>query len=54
MIESLRQRFVARKVRRIMVTVDVHNEIVLPVYEKAGYKAQDFSRTPHRLSIVNG
>ncbi|MCZ8514134.1 GNAT family N-acetyltransferase [Paenibacillus filicis] len=54
LIESLRQRFLQRKVRRIMVTVDVHNEVVLPVYEKAGYHDTDFSRTPHRLSIVNG
>lgn len=54
LIESMRQRFVQRKVRRIMVTVDAHNEVVLPVYEKAGYQDTDFSRTPHRLSIVNG
>lgn len=54
LIEALRQRFVGRKVHRIMVTVDVHNEVVLPVYEKAGYGSDDFSRNPHRLSIVNG
>jgi len=54
LIEAMRQRFVQRKVRRILITVDVHNEMVLPVYESAGYKAADFSRTTHRLSIVNG
>jgi ribosomal protein S18 acetylase RimI-like enzyme len=54
LIESMRQRFLQRKVKRIMVTVDVHNEMVLPVYESAGYQAADFSRTSHRLSIVNG
>lgn len=54
LIESLRQRFVGRKVRRIMVTIDSHNEVVIPVYEKAGYQAEDFSRFPQRLSIVNG
>ncbi|MDF2960411.1 MAG: acetyltransferase [Paenibacillus sp.] len=54
LIESMRQRFVQRKVRRIMITVDVHNEMILPVYESAGYQATDFSRTAHRLSIVNG
>jgi ribosomal protein S18 acetylase RimI-like enzyme len=54
LIEGLRQRFQQRKVKRIMVTVDVHNEMVLPVYEKVGYQATDFSRAPHRLSIVNG
>ncbi|WP_248929741.1 GNAT family N-acetyltransferase [Paenibacillus hamazuiensis] len=54
MIEALRQRFNQRKVRKILVTVDTHNEVVLPVYESAGYKAEHFSRTTHRLSIVNG
>ncbi|SFM03558.1 Ribosomal protein S18 acetylase RimI [Paenibacillus sp. 1_12] len=54
LIESMRQRFVQRKVRKIMITVDVHNEMVIPVYESAGYQAADFSRSSHRLSIVNG
>ncbi|PZE19747.1 GNAT family N-acetyltransferase [Paenibacillus xerothermodurans] len=54
LIEAMRQRFLQRKVKRIMVTVDVHNEMVLPVYESAGYQAADFSRSAHRLSIVNG
>ncbi|MBE1443956.1 GNAT family N-acetyltransferase [Paenibacillus sp. OAS669] len=54
LIEALRQRFVQRKVRRILITVDAHNETVIPVYESAGYQAEDFSRTTHRLSIVNG
>ncbi|WP_240417927.1 GNAT family N-acetyltransferase [Paenibacillus periandrae] len=54
LIESMRQRFVQRKVRKIMITVDVHNEMVIPVYESAGYQDTDFSRSAHRLSIVNG
>ncbi|MEK3725937.1 GNAT family N-acetyltransferase [Paenibacillus sp. FSL H8-0034] len=54
LIESMRQRFVQRKVRKIMITVDVHNEMVLPVYESVGYQDTDFSRSSHRLSIVNG
>ncbi|TVY10193.1 GNAT family N-acetyltransferase [Paenibacillus cremeus] len=54
LVESLRQKFVQRKVRRILVTVDVHNEVVLPLYEKVGYQADDFSRAAHRLSIVHG
>jgi len=54
LIQSMRQRFLQRKVNRIMVTVDVHNETILPVYESLGYEAADFSRTAHRLSIVNG
>src|SRR4051794_32759344 len=47
LIESMRQRFIQRKVRRILVTVDVHNEMILPVYESAGYQATDFSRAAH-------
>lgn len=54
LIESMRKRFLQRKVRKIMITVDIHNEVVLPVYESAGYQATDFARSPHRLSIVNG
>lgn len=52
LIEAMKQRFLQRKVNKIMVTVDTHNEIVLPVYESAGYHAGDFSRAAHRLSIV--
>jgi len=52
LIEAMKQRFLQRNVKKIMVTVDVHNEIVLPVYESAGYSTSDFSRTAHRLSIV--
>ncbi|TDF97242.1 GNAT family N-acetyltransferase [Paenibacillus piri] len=54
LIESLKQRFLKRNVHRILVRVDVHNEMILPVYESAGYQATDFSRTAQRLSIVNG
>jgi ribosomal protein S18 acetylase RimI-like enzyme len=52
LIEAMKQRFLQRNVKKIMVTVDVHNEMVLPVYESAGYSTSDFSRTAHRLSIV--
>ncbi len=52
MIQAMKQRFLQRKVNRIMVTVDAHNEIVLPVYESVGYRPADFSRAAHRLSIV--
>jgi ribosomal protein S18 acetylase RimI-like enzyme len=52
MIEAMKQRFLQRKVNKIMVTVDVHNEIMLPIYESAGYHSSDFSRAAHRLSII--
>jgi hypothetical protein len=48
----MKQRFLQRKVNKIMVTVDVHNEIMLPIYESAGYRSSDFSRAAHRLSII--
>ncbi|MFC5450724.1 GNAT family N-acetyltransferase [Paenibacillus aestuarii] len=52
LIEAMKSRFLQRNVHKIMVTVDVHNEMVLPVYESAGYSTSDFSRAAHRLSIV--
>lgn len=52
LIEAMKQRFLQRKVNKIMVTVDAHNEMVLPVYESAGYSTSDFSRAVHRLSIL--
>ncbi|MCD1258733.1 GNAT family N-acetyltransferase [Paenibacillus athensensis] len=52
LIEAMKQRFLQRKVNKIMVTVDAHNEMVLPVYESAGYSSSDFSRAAHRLSIL--
>ncbi|MEW9702424.1 GNAT family N-acetyltransferase [Paenibacillus sp. SI8] len=52
LIEAMKTRFLHRNVNKIMVTVDAHNEIVLPVYESAGYSTSDFSRAAHRLSIV--
>ncbi|MFC0215590.1 GNAT family N-acetyltransferase [Paenibacillus chartarius] len=52
LIAALKQRFLIRRVNKIMITVDIHNEVVLPVYESAGYRASDFSRTPHRLAIL--
>lgn len=52
LIEAMKARFLQRKVNKIMVTVDLHNEMVLPVYESAGYGTSDFSHASHRLSIV--
>lgn len=52
LIAALKQRFQLRKVNKILITVDVHNETVLPVYESAGYRDSDFSHTPHRLGIL--
>jgi ribosomal protein S18 acetylase RimI-like enzyme len=53
MVEALKHRFMQRKVRRILVTVDTHNEPILSLYESVGYRAADFSRSRKHLRIVN-
>lgn len=51
MIESLKKRFIMREVNKIMISVDVHNEPVIPLYQSLGYTAEDF--LPHKsLRIV--
>jgi len=54
LIQTMKQRFLQRKVSRILINADKHNEMVLPVYESLGYRANDFMRSTHRLKIVNG
>ncbi len=54
LVKAMKERFEQRNVRKIMVTVDKHNEIVLPLYEALGFRANDFLRAVHRLSIVSG
>ncbi|GAB2701550.1 GNAT family N-acetyltransferase [Paenibacillus thermoaerophilus] len=54
LIHKLRERFENRKVSKIYVTVDNHNEPILPLYESAGYHSEDFFRSYDRLSIVSG
>lgn len=54
MIQALKQRFGQRKVKRIYITIDEHNEPILPVYESVGYVQADFNKPQKQLSIVNG
>lgn len=54
LIESLKKRFQQRKVSKILITVDIHNEPILPLYEAVGYEATDFSRSYRHLRIVSG
>ncbi|MFK7691470.1 GNAT family N-acetyltransferase [Paenibacillus sp. HJGM_3] len=54
LIQALKQRFLQRKVSKIMITVDVHNEPILPLYEAVGYEASNFSRSYRHLRIVSG
>ncbi|MCQ6562530.1 GNAT family N-acetyltransferase [Paenibacillus mendelii] len=54
LIRSLKQRFEQRKVSKIMITADEHNEPILSLYESLGYAANDFFRSFQKLSIVAG
>ena len=54
MIEALQGRFVQRKVKRILIPVDMHNEPVLPLYEALGYGISNFTKNFNKLSIVSG
>lgn len=51
LIQALRKRFMIRKVRKIMVSVDEHNEPILPLYESLGYTPNDFLHDK-KLKIV--
>lgn len=39
MIQALKKRFKQRKVMKIMVSLDHHNEPIVPLYESLGYPA---------------
>lgn len=54
LINALKDKFTKRKVTQILVTVDKHNEAVLPVYEAVGYTTNHFSRSFRHLRIVSG
>jgi ribosomal protein S18 acetylase RimI-like enzyme len=55
MIQAMEQRFVRRKVTRIMVASCEHTEaVVAPLFQSAGYDDADFFRQHEQLSIVNG
>lgn len=54
LIQALQERFVQRKVNRILVPVDPHNEPVLPVFESLGFDMNSFTKAFKKLSIVAG
>jgi ribosomal protein S18 acetylase RimI-like enzyme len=54
LINSLKDRFQQRKVKRILIPVDTHNEPVLPLYESLGYGIQHFTKSFNKLSILTG
>lgn len=54
LIKALGKRFELRKVRKVWVTLDNHNETALPFYQSLGFGDVDFMRSVERLRIVNG
>ena len=52
--QVLKKRFEQRKVSKVLVTLDSHNELVRPFYESLGYEQHDFHRSFRQLSIVSG
>lgn len=54
LLKSLKQRFMQRKVDRIMVTIDEHSEQYVPIFEAMGCREDDFFRSIQKLSIVAG
>ena len=51
MIAALKNRFIERKVRKIMVSVDAHNEPILPLYRSMGYDPADFVAPKLRIMV---
>ena len=54
LIAGLRGRFEQRKVSKILVTADEHNEPVLRMYSSLGFQPSDFYHSFQKLSIVAG
>lgn len=54
LIHAMKLRFLARKVNKILVTADAHNEPVIPFYQALGFGQHDFLPTSDKLSIVMG
>lgn len=52
LIQGLKQKFEQRKVQKIKVTVDMHNQPVIPLYKSLGYN--DFEDSLGHLRIVSG
>jgi len=54
LITALQERFLERKVKRILVPLDTHNEPVVPVFESLGFDMDSFTKSFKKLSIVAG
>lgn len=54
LIRSLDKRFQNRKVNKVMIALDRHNEHLRSFYESLGYQTKDFLSGISPLRIVNG
>lgn len=52
LVEVMEQRFQQRKVSRIWVAGDKHNNAAMPLYEAMGYGASQILETFQKLSIL--
>lgn len=54
LVTSMKSRFRQRKVQKVLIAGDKHNELLLPFYESLGCRPVDFVRLTRPLSIVAG
>jgi len=54
LMRAMQERFMRRKVRRVLIPLDQHNEPATPFFESLGFGRQHFTRGCHKLSIVAG
>jgi ribosomal protein S18 acetylase RimI-like enzyme len=54
LIHGLKKKFEQRKVSRVLITMDDHNEGIQPFYESLGYRSSDYQSNMKKLSIVVG
>ncbi len=54
LIQSLKRRFNMRKVSKILITMDAHNEPIVPLYKSLGFQNSDFMRSLDKIGIVSG
>ena len=52
LIRALESRFTDRKVNRMLVPLDSHNEPVVPVYMSLGFDMESFTKKYRQLRIV--
>ncbi|RKP48803.1 GNAT family N-acetyltransferase [Cohnella endophytica] len=54
LVSTMNNRFRQRKVMKVLIPGDKHNELLRPFYESLGVRPIDFAQLTHPLSIVAG